>query len=119
MAYDMGHVLFRNPLGCHPIASQPQFAENELEPELEDLMHDDEVQLVFRQTGIVAVHPALKPQERKEAKIIPVGKRYGLGHKIRLGCSYVNSAISWRGGHRVAARARISEIPMSTLCETF
>src|SRR5207253_8263268 len=74
---DVWHLLLRNPLLRHAVATQPQLTEDQLEPKFKNLVYDDEVQLILAWLRVVALHAALQVQQRQELKIIPVGSAGG------------------------------------------
>src|SRR5947209_4530625 len=82
MPDDMGQVAFGHPFRRQAIARQAQLAQHELEPELEDLMHDDEVELVFGNVVIAPLEPALQVEQVQKVQVIPVGAGHWAAYSV-------------------------------------
>ena len=67
-----GHLALIDPFRAEQVSNRGQLAQDELEPELVDLVHRDEEDLVVAQGRLVVLKPALQGQQVVDTDVVPV-----------------------------------------------
>ena len=75
--------MFLNVRLREKVSHVHELAQNELEPELVDLMHDDEKHFVVRERALVVFNAGLKRKNVFDVDVIPIRGRFA-GHAQTL-----------------------------------
>jgi hypothetical protein len=82
------------------VAQEPQLVQDQLEPQLEDLVHGDEQHLVVRELGFVGRQARLQREQLLDAHVVPVVRRGGDRH-LRRSLGHESASVWTSGFSRV------------------
>ena len=86
------------PYSDQEIARRRELSDHELEPELVDLVDDDEEDLVVREAALVVVRPTLQSQQVLDVDVVPVVQRIAV-------------PIAWARSGRILLGGRAASFP--------